>query len=42
MARYRGPRTKKARAFNEPIFGYDKYFERKKYFNMSKYSLRDI
>ena len=31
MARYRGPRTKKARAFNEPIFGYDKYFERKKY-----------
>jgi small subunit ribosomal protein S4 len=31
MARYRGPRTKKARAFNEPIFGFDKYFERKKY-----------
>jgi hypothetical protein len=31
MARYRGPRTKKARAFNEPIFGQDKYFERKKY-----------
>jgi len=31
MARYRGPRSKKARAFNEPIFGYDKYFERKKY-----------
>lgn len=31
MARYRGPKTKKARAFNEPIHGYDKYFERKKY-----------
>ena len=31
MARYRGPRSIKARAFNEPIFGYDKYFERKKY-----------
>lgn len=31
MARYRGPRTKKARAFNEPIYGQDKYFERKKY-----------
>jgi small subunit ribosomal protein S4 len=31
MARYTGPRSKKARAFNEPIFGYDKSFERKKY-----------
>jgi small subunit ribosomal protein S4 len=30
MARYRGPRTKKARAFGEPIFGYDKAFERRK------------
>ena len=31
MARYTGPKTKKARAFGEPIFGYDKSFERKKY-----------
>ncbi len=31
MARYTGPKTKKARAFGEAIFGYDKYFERKKY-----------
>lgn len=31
MARYRGPKTKKARAFGEAIYGYDKYFERKKY-----------
>lgn len=31
MARYTGPKTKKARAFGEPIFGYDKAFERKKY-----------
>ena len=31
MARYTGPITKKARAFDEPIFGADKYFERKKY-----------
>lgn len=31
MARYKGPKTKKARAFNEAIYGYDKYFERKKY-----------
>lgn len=31
MARYRGPKTKKSRAFGEPIHGYDKYFERKKY-----------
>ncbi|MFT7588829.1 MAG: small subunit ribosomal protein S4 [Limisphaerales bacterium] len=31
MARYRGPKTKKARAFGEPIFGYDKSFEKKKY-----------
>ncbi len=30
MARYTGPITKKARAFGEPIFGYDKYFERRK------------
>jgi small subunit ribosomal protein S4 len=30
MARYRGPKTKKARAFQEPIYGYDKYFERRK------------
>lgn len=31
MARYTGPLTKKARAFGEPIFGYDKSFERRKY-----------
>jgi small subunit ribosomal protein S4 len=31
MARYTGPKTKKARAFNEPIFGEDKYFKRKQY-----------
>lgn len=31
MARYTGPRTKKARAFGEAIFGYDKAFERRKY-----------
>mgnify|MGYP000517409895 CR=1 FL=1 len=30
MARYRGPKTKKARSFGEPIFGYDKAFERRK------------
>jgi len=31
MARYTGPRTKKARALGEPIFGYDSSFEKKKY-----------
>jgi small subunit ribosomal protein S4 len=31
MARYTGPKTKKARAFGEPIFGFDKSFEKKKY-----------
>ncbi|PSR15062.1 MAG: 30S ribosomal protein S4 [Bacteroidetes bacterium] len=31
MARYTGPKTKKARAFGEAIFGYDKSFERKKH-----------
>jgi len=31
MARYTGPKTKKARAFKEAIFGYDKAFERRKY-----------
>ncbi len=31
MARYTGPKTKKARAFAEPIFGYDKSYEKKKY-----------
>ncbi len=30
MARYTGPKTKKARAFGEAIYGYDKYFERRK------------
>jgi len=31
MARYNGPKVKKARALGEAIFGYNKYFERKKY-----------
>ena len=31
MARYTGPRTKKARAFGEAIYGFDKAFERRKY-----------
>ena len=31
MARYTGPKTKKARAFGEPIFGFDKAFEKRKY-----------
>ncbi|MBK9335437.1 MAG: 30S ribosomal protein S4 [Lewinellaceae bacterium] len=31
MARYTGPTTKKSRAFGESIFGYDKYFERRKF-----------
>jgi small subunit ribosomal protein S4 len=31
MARYRGPVTKIARRFGEEIFGYDKYFQRRKY-----------
>ena len=31
MARYTGPKTKKARAFGEPIYGFDKAFERRKY-----------
>ena len=31
MARYTGPRTKKSRTFGEPIFGYDKAFEKRKY-----------
>lgn len=31
MARYTGPTTKKARAFGDPIFGFDKAFERRKY-----------
>ncbi|MEM1219657.1 MAG: 30S ribosomal protein S4 [Bacteroidota bacterium] len=31
MARYRGPRAKKARAFGEAIFGFSKAFEKKKY-----------
>ena len=29
MARYIGPKTKIARKFKEPIYGADKYFERK-------------
>ena len=31
MARYTGPTTKKARAYGEPIFGYDKAYEKRKY-----------
>lgn len=31
MARYTGPTTKKSRTFGDSIFGYDKYFERRKY-----------
>ncbi len=31
MARYTGPQTKIARKFGEPIFGFDKAFEKKKY-----------
>lgn len=31
MARYTGPKTKKARAFGEQIFGFSRAFEKKKY-----------
>jgi small subunit ribosomal protein S4 len=31
MARYTGPATKKSRTFGEPINGYDKSFEKRKY-----------
>jgi small subunit ribosomal protein S4 len=31
MARYKGPKSKVARKFGEPIFGPDKYLERKNY-----------
>lgn len=31
MARYRGPKTKKSRAFGQSIYGFDKAFERRKY-----------
>ena len=31
MGRYTGSRTKIARRFNEPIFGYDKYLEKRPY-----------
>ncbi|MCF8339082.1 MAG: 30S ribosomal protein S4, partial [Bacteroidales bacterium] len=31
MARYIGPKTKIARKFREPIYGPDRYFEKKKY-----------
>lgn len=31
MARYTGPKTKKARTFGEAIFGFDKAFEKRKY-----------
>lgn len=31
MARYTGPRTKKARTFGDAIYGYDKAYEKRKY-----------
>ena len=31
MARYTGPKTKIARKFGEPIFGHDKYFDKRNY-----------
>ncbi len=31
MARYTGPKTKKSRAFGEPIYGFDRAFEKRKY-----------
>ena len=31
MARYTGPRTKKARAFGEPIYGPDRSYDKRKY-----------
>ena len=31
MARYTGPKTKKARAFGEAIYGFDRSFEKRKY-----------
>lgn len=31
MARYTGPKTKISRKFNEPLFGPDKYYEKKNY-----------
>ena len=31
MARYTGPKTKIARKFSDPIFGPDKYFEKRKF-----------
>ena len=31
MARYTGPKTKIARKFGEPVYGPDKYFEKKNY-----------
>lgn len=31
MARYTGPKTKKARTFGEAIYGYDKNFEKRKF-----------
>jgi small subunit ribosomal protein S4 len=31
MARYTGPKTRIARRFNEPIYGQDKYYEKRKY-----------
>ena len=31
MARYRGPKSKIARKYREPIFGYDKVLEKKNY-----------
>ena len=34
MARYIGPKSKIARKFQEPIYGHDKFLEKKKYAGM--------
>ncbi|HQH58577.1 MAG TPA: 30S ribosomal protein S4, partial [Bacteroidales bacterium] len=31
MARYIGPKTKIARSLGSPVYGYDKYYEKKNY-----------
>jgi len=40
MARYIGPKTKISRKFGEPIFGADKYFEKKNYPKPTEYGLQ--
>ena len=39
MARYIGPKTKIARKFGDPIFGPDKYLQKKKVLNTYQNSL---